>query len=190
MSTLPARYRKRGGNVVNKTAKLVEAAVGSVAIALLMTPMEPLGVGQYMWMLFLPMLLFFALGAKLRVIPSMIACYICGIAWGYICSFLSAGFARLTAGFPLPAVIGIIPTIIGIFLVLLVHQVLLGNTVLGNLPSLFLGICTTFFMFMFEAPITPLHLAGFFTYGLLLAVTAVKSGALVTKLLTKKGMDE
>lgn len=157
---------------IGRKIRLVQAFAGAIILTLLMMPMGILGFGQYIWMLFLPLLLFFALGAQFKVIPSMLVCYICGVVWahfngilqGVISSFLPLSIAELIA------------TIITIFLVLTVHENFLAKTIFGNIPALFLGMCTTFFMFMSKATITPFHLIGFFFYGIFLSVVLVMGG--------------
>ncbi|WP_099467617.1 DUF1097 family protein [Konateibacter massiliensis] len=151
---------------------LVQALVGAIILTLLMQIFGIAGFGQYMWMLFFPILLFFALGAKFTIIPSMIVCYICGVLWAYLNGIVQGIFASFSS----EIVVNIVPTIIIIFLVLTIHRNLLENTLFGNIPALFLGMCTTFFVFMMEVDLTPLHLVAFFLYGIFLAASLVVSG--------------
>lgn len=58
--------------------KMVQSLTGAIVLTLLMQIFAMTGYAQYMWMLFLPLLLFFALGADFKKIPSMIAGYVCG----------------------------------------------------------------------------------------------------------------
>ena len=160
------------GYIMRMKIKMVQSLVGAIVLTLLMTVFGMLGFGQYTWMLFLPLLLFFALGADFKKIPSMIVCYICGVAWAYINGVVQGFFAKF-----LPeALVNIIPTIIVIFLILTIHEGLLYKTIFGNIPCLFLGMATTFFVFMLNQPLTPLHLIGFYLYGILLSVVLVVSG--------------
>lgn len=161
---------------------LVQAFTGAVVLTLLMIPMGMLGFGQFIWMLFLPLLLFFALKAQMKVIPSMIVCYICGVAW----AFASGALQGLFATFAPQLVVETVPTIICIFLILTIHENFLAKTIFGNIPSLFLGMATTFFVFMMGVEITPLHLIGFFIYGIVLSVVLVKGGGLVCSLVFGK----
>ena len=155
--------------------KLVQALVGAIVLTLLMQPMGILGFGSYIWMLFLPLLLFFALGVDFKKIPSMIICYICGVAWAFLNGIVQGIFARFSP----EIVVNIVPTIIVIFLILTVHENLLAKTIFGNIPALFLGMSTTFFVFMLKIDLTPFHLIGFFIYGLFLASALVLSGMVV-----------
>lgn len=161
---------------------LVQAFTGAVVLTLLMMPMGMLGFGQYIWMLFLPLLLFFALKAQFQVIPSMIVCYICGVVWAYLSGALQGAFAS----FAPPLVVETVPTILCIFLVLTVHENLLVKTIFGNVPALFLGMSTTFFVFMMGIDITPFHLVGFFVYGVVLSVVLVMGGGFVCSLVFGK----
>ncbi len=146
--------------------KLVQSLTGAIVLTLLMQVMPVLGYGNYVWMLFLPLLLFFALGADFKKIPAMIIGYGCGCLW----SIVNALVMQLFAGFGDNAFLSnILPTIIVIFLILTTHENLLEGTIFGNIPSIFLGLSTSFFVFMLNVPLTTLHLIGFYCYGLVLA---------------------
>lgn len=155
--------------------KIVQSLTGAVVLTLLMQVFAVTGFAQYMWMLFLPLLLFFALGADFKKIPSMILCYICGIAWAYINGVVQGIFAS----FAPEIVVNTVPTILIIFLVLTVHEGFLAKTIFGNIPCLFLGMATTFFVFMLGIELTPIHLVGFYLYGIFLSVVLVVSGMTV-----------
>lgn len=155
--------------------KMVQSLTGAVVLTLLMQVFAIVGFAQYTWMLFLPLLLFFALGADFKKIPSMIVCYVCGILWAYINGIVQGIFAS----FAPEIVVNIVPTILIIFLVLTVHEGFLANTLFGNIPCLFLGMATTFFVFMLGVKLTPVHLVGFFLYGIVLSVVLVVSGMTV-----------
>lgn len=163
--------------------KMIQSLTGAIVLTLLMQIFALTGFAQYMWMLFLPLLLFFALGADFKKIPSMIVGYICGIAWAYVNGIVQGIFGS----FAPEIVVNIVPTILIIFLVLTIHEGLLINTVFGNIPSLFLGMATTFFVFMLGIDLTPVHLAGFYLYGILLSVILVVSGMTIcTKIFGKE----
>ena len=155
--------------------KIVQSLTGAVVLTALMQVFVLTGFTQYIWMLFLPLLMFFALGADLKKIPSMIVCYACGIAWAFANGILQDVFRTFSS----ELVVGIVPTIIIIFLVLTIHEGFLANTILGNIPCLFLGMATTFFVFMLGVNLTPLHLMGFFLYGIVLSIVLVFSGMTV-----------
>lgn len=162
--------------------KMVQSLTGAIVLTLLMTVFGIAGFGQYTWMLFLPLLLFFALGANFKLIPSIIVCYICGVAWAFINGVIQNAFAKF-----LPeSLVNIIPTILVIFLILTIHEGLLVGTIFGNIPCLFLGMATTFFTFMMNIPLTPFHLVGFFLYGLVLSVVLVLSGMGICSLIFGK----
>ncbi len=152
--------------------KMVQSLTGAIVLTILMAVFDVLGFGQYIWMLFFPLLLFFALGADFKKIPSMIVCYICGVAWAFINGIVQGGFAA----FAPEIIVNTVPTIIIIFAVLMIHEGILANTVFGNVPCLFLGMCTTFFVFMLGVDLTPIHLIGFYLYGIVLSVVLVLSG--------------
>lgn len=155
--------------------KMVQSLVGAVVLTILMQFFAAAGFGQYIWMLFFPLLLFFALGADFKKIPSMIVCYICGIIWAHINGIVQGLFGQ----FAPEMVVNIVPTILIIFLVLTIHEGFLAKTIFGNIPCLFLGMCTTFFVFMLGVDLTPIHLIGFYLYGILLSVVLVISGVTV-----------
>lgn len=152
--------------------KIVQSLTGAVVLTILMQVFAATGFGQYLWMLFFPLLLFFALGADFKKIPSMVVCYICGVLWAFVNGMVQGMFAA----FAPEMVVNVVPTIIIIFLVLTIHEGFLATTIFGNIPSLFLGMSTTFFVFMLGIDLTPLHLIGFFLYGILLSVVLVVSG--------------
>ena len=61
--------------------KLVQALVGAITLTLLMQAMGLVGFGQYTWMCFLPLLMFFAFGANFKMIPEMVISYAVGELW-------------------------------------------------------------------------------------------------------------
>lgn len=155
--------------------KMVQSLTGAIVLTLLMQVFALTGFMQYMWMLFLPLLLFFALGADFKKIPSMIVCYVCGVAWAFVNGMVQDMFRSFAS----EIVVAIVPTIIIIFLVLTVHEGFLVNTLFGNIPCLFLGMATTFFVFMLGIDLTPIHLICFYLYGIFLSVVLVISGMTV-----------
>jgi len=158
-----------------RKALLIQAAFGAVILTLLMQPMGMLGFQNYNWMLFIVLLLFFALGADFKKIPSMILCFGVGILWAMLNGILMGALS----GFP-SWVSGILLTMVIIFSILTVHENLLRDTILGCIPALFLGLAETFFMFSIQpanaVAITPLHLFGFFIYGIIMTSALVLGG--------------
>jgi hypothetical protein len=171
---------------INRKVKLVQALYGAIALTLMMQPMGMLGYGGYIWMLFMPLLLFFAFGAEFKVIPSMIVCYVCGVAWALVNGILSG----VLGGFLSAGVVSFAAPIIVIFAILTVHENFLQKSIFGNVPALFMGLASTFFTFLIKpenAPaITPVHLVGFFLYGILLSVVLAGGGFLVCSLIFGK----
>lgn len=167
---------------VNRKVRLVQALYGAIALTLMMQPLNMLGYGGYIWMLFMPLLLFFAFGAEFKVIPSMISSYICGVGWA-----LANGIFSGVLGSFLPAtVVNLAAPMIIIFCILTVHENFFAKTIVGNIPALFMGLASTFFTFLItpsNAPtITPVHLIMFFIYGILLSVILAGGGFLVCSL--------
>lgn len=152
--------------------KIVQSLVGAVVLTILMQIFVATGFGQYIWMLFFPLLLFFALGADFKKIPSMFVCYVCGVAWAYINGIVQGIFGKFAS----EMIVNTVPTILIIFLILTIHEGFLAKTIFGNIPCLFLGMCTTFFVFMLGVELTPVHLIGFYLYGIVLSVVLVVSG--------------
>lgn len=168
-----------------RKALLIQAAFGAVILTLLMQPFGALGFGNYNWMLFIVLLLFFAMGADFKKIPSMVVCYGIGIGW----ALLNGTLMGLMKDLP-PWVSGIALTMVVIFAILTVHDNLLRDTIFGCIPALFLGLAETFFIFSIQpanAPaITPIHLFIFFIYGLIMTSALVLGGgALCTIILGK-----
>lgn len=173
-----------------RKVRLVQAIYGALVLTLMFQPLTMAGYGEYIWMVFMPLLLFFAFGAQFKRIPSMIVCYICGILWallnglvlGVLGNFLQIGPANF------------ITAIIVQFFILTVHENFLEGTVFGNIPALFMGLASTFFTFLIHPanaqPITPIHLIAFFIYGVILAVFLAGGGFMVCSLIFGKEKTE
>lgn len=170
----------------DRKVRLVQALYGAFVLTLMMQPVNMLGYGGYLWMLFMPLLLFFAFGAQFKVIPSMIVSYICGIVWALVNGVLIGILGKFL---PATAVDLAAPMIV-IFCILTVHENFLAKTIVGNIPALFMGLASTFFTFLIipsNAPvITPVHLVIFFLYGILLSVILAGGGFLVCSLIFGK----
>lgn len=120
---------------IKRKALLIQAAGGSVVLALAMQPVFIMGYGSYVWILFTALILFFATGADFKKIPSIIASFACGLAWAALNGILMGALS----GAPM-WVSGILLTILMVFSILAVHENLLRNSVVGNIPSLALRI--------------------------------------------------
>lgn len=153
-----------------RKVRLIQAGFGAVILTILMQPIFILGYSEFVWLVFLPLILFFALGADFKKIPSMIIGYICGVLWAMFNNVL----VKMFGGFLQFEVANTVATIVLIFIILTVHENLLSKTVFGNIPAVFLGLATTFFSF--SATITQIHLIGFFLYGILLTCALVGGG--------------
>jgi hypothetical protein len=171
---------------MERKIRLVQAAFGAVILTLMMQPMGMLGYEGYIWMLFMPLLLFFAFGANFKIIPSMIVSYACGILWALVNGIVSG---LLGSFLPVMAVNLVTPTIV-IFCILTVHENLLQKTLFANVPALFMGLASTFFIFLIKpanAPaITPIHLFAFFLYGIVLATVLAAGGFMLCSLIFGK----
>jgi hypothetical protein len=173
-----------------RKVRLTQAAFGAVVLTLMMQPIGILGYGSYIWMLFMPLLLFFAFGAQFEIIPSMIVSYGCGVLWALV-----NGLASGVIGKFLPEIVtNIVTPVLVIFCILTVHENLLEKTIFGNIPALFMGLASTFFIFLLKpanAPvITPIHLIAFFLYGIILSVMLAAGGFLVCSLIFGKEKTE
>ena len=161
---------------MRKKIKLVQALYGAVILTIMMQPIAILGYSAYIWMMFMPLLLFFAFGANFKIIPSMILSYGCGIGWALI----NGLFVGLLSGFINPIAANALAPVVIIFCILTVHENLLEDTVVGNVPALFMGLASTFFTFLVQpanAPtLTPIHLIAIFIYGVLMSVVLAGGG--------------
>jgi hypothetical protein len=170
---------------IKRKALLIQAAFGGIVLTLLMQPMVALGFGNYNWTLFIVLLLFFAMGADMKKIPSMIVCYPIGIAWAMVNGILMGVLKDFPAWVPNVAL-----TMVVIFCILTVHENLLRDTIFGNIPSLFLGLAETFFVFSIQpanaVAITPIHLYGFFLYGLVMTLVLVLGGGMLCNIFLGK----
>jgi hypothetical protein len=150
--------------------RLIQAAVGAVVITLLMQPVFLIGYGIYVWLLILPLLLFFALGADPKVLPAMMVSFAAGQTWA---ALMGLGITAL-GGFLPPAVAGLVVPTLVIFAMLFLHEGSLARTVAGNIPALFMGLALTLFavnVIPAGGPrLSPLHVFGFFVYGCVLCL--------------------
>lgn len=161
---------------IQKKAGLVFAIYGAIALSLLMVVTQVLGYGQYNWMLFVTLLLFFAMGADFKLLPSMILCYFIGMVWGQVNGLVMGVIGQFL---PMSAT-GIVTPIILIFLILTIHDNFFSNTIIGNIPALFLGLAESFFMFSHHPHESPLVQAAIFLYSIILIIVLVKGGEIAT----------
>lgn len=158
--------------------KLVQALTGAIVLTLLMQLMGVAGFGQYTWMCFLPLLMFFAFGADFKMLPQMVLCYAIGELW---CVFNGIVMGAFTSAFGADNMLMtmIVPTVLVIFCILTVHENFFEGAIFSNVPCIFMGMATSFFVMMMQQPITLFHLFGFWCFGLVLAVALVLSGMVV-----------
>ncbi len=161
---------------IGRKARFIQAAFGAVLLTLLMQPLPLMGLGAYAWLLFLPLLLFFALGASLKLIPTMIASFIAGQLWALLNGLVMTALAHALG----TSAAGIVAPVVIIFAMLTIHEDFLANTIVGTVPAVFLGMAESFFLTSIQpnTQITPPHLTGLFLYGLVLAVGLVWGGSL------------
>lgn len=161
---------------MRRKIKLVQALFGAVILTIMMQPIAILGYSAYIWMMFMPLLLFFAFGANFKVIPSMILSYCCGIAWALV----NGLFIGLLSGFINPIAANALAPVVIIFCILTVHENFLEGTLVGNVPALFMGLASTFFTFLIQpanaAPLTPVHLIAIFVYSVVMSVVLAGGG--------------
>lgn len=163
--------------------RLVQSFTGAVILSVLMSIPVALGYGPYVWLLFTPLIIFFALGANFKLIPGIILCYACGVLWTY--GFITVQtFIRGLSSSPL--LVELIPNIMLVFLVLTVHENLLRKTPLGIVPAVFLGLATTFYAIFSQASINGLHLMALFCYGVIMTVALMIGGVAISSLVFGK----
>lgn len=166
-----------------KLIRLLQAFVGAVILSVLMSIPVALGYGPYVWLLFTPLIIFFAMGAKFKLIPGIILCYACGVLWTYGFITVQTFIRGLTAS---PVLTELVPNIMLVFLVLTVHENLLRKTPFGMVPAVFLGLATTFYAVFSQAPINGLHLMALFCYGVIMTVALMIGGVAVSSLVFGK----
>jgi hypothetical protein len=170
---------------MNKKIGFVNALVGSIILNIFIVPLGAFGYTEHIWVLFTPLLIFFALGGDFKKIPSISLCFVVGILWFLI----GRGIA---VSLPLPMAAGMtIGLTIAIFGILFVHECLLKETILGTVPSVFLGFSLTSYS-VNAVPegvihLTPIHLIVLFALGLLaIAVLMVTSFAVCSLIFGKE----
>ena len=165
--------------------KLVQALTGAIVLTLLMQLMGVAGFFEYTWMCFLPLLMFFVFGANFKMIPQMILCFVVGEVWCVINGIVAGA---LTGGNPQSPMM-LVATILVIFAILTVHENFFEGAIFSNVPLIFMGMCTSFFMTEMGANTDPMRLVillGFWVFGLVLAVALVLSGMAVCTLIFGK----
>lgn len=158
--------------------KLVQALVGAITLTLLMQAMGLVGFGQYTWMCFLPLLMFFAFGANFKMIPEMVISYAVGELWCVINGIV----AGVLTGGNMASPMMLVATVLVIFCILTVHENFFEGAIFSNVPCIFMGMATSFYITEMGANVQPVlfaELFGFWCYGLVLAVALVLSGMTV-----------
>jgi hypothetical protein len=159
-----------------KKIGLVRSLFGAILLNALVAPLGILGYGDYIWMVFTALVIFFALGADMKKLPTIIVSFICGVAWWMAGSVLTEIFS---SSMPHPAAEGLGISVM-VFLILFIHEVVLQKTVAGTVPSVFLGFALTAFALtpVVEGAIqlTPFHVVGIFLYGIVLTVVLMVGG--------------
>ncbi len=161
---------------MRRKIKLTQALYGAIILTIMMQPMAILGYSAYIWMIFMPLLLFFAFGANFKVIPSMILSYGCGIGWALVNGIVLGQLSQ----FMNPIAANTLAPILVIFCILTVHENLLEGTIVANAPALFMGLASTFFTFLIQPAnaevLTPVHLIVIFIYGVIMSVVLAGGG--------------
>ncbi len=165
-----------------KQVGIFTALIGAIALTFLFKPLALIGYGQFTWMLFLPMVLFFGTGADIKNVPRYIVCYTLGIAWAFISTLVGSAYALFLSSSSADT----LSTITCIFLILLIHDTLLKDTILGSVAALFLGMCCRFFVFMMGVELSPVVQLGIYLYGTLLSCLLVFIGMTVGKFIFGK----
>lgn len=93
------------------------------------------------WMIFVVLVVYFALGAKLKNVPGMIVSYACGLVWGFISCYTA--YIWQQSNHTLFAVLNYF-LIAG--LMVFIHQFLAEGTVFGFAPCAFLGLAESIFV--------------------------------------------
>ncbi len=85
-----------------------------------------------MWCTYVSLPIFFAGGAKLKDIPSLSICAVCGFLWGIFCLWLLVVFASTGAIIALTLAV-----FISVLLCCFVHMAFFSNTFLNKTPMVF-----------------------------------------------------
>ncbi|WP_062380870.1 DUF1097 family protein [Demequina pelophila] len=168
---------------IDRKASLIQAAAGALVLTLLIQPAFALGYASVVWLLFLPLPVFFAMGPNPRNLPGMAASFVAGQLWCWL--HLSA-MDVLAGVLPMPAA-GMIVGVVVVFAMLAVHQVALARTVVGCVPALFMGFSLSFFVADLAPAGTPLLnpfvLTGMWAYGLVLCMALLLAGGAACRLI-------
>ena len=169
--------------------KLVQALTGAIVLTLLMqllTVFDNIALFGFTtwasktWMCFLPLLMFFAFGANFKMIPQMLLCFFVGMVWCFLNGLLIGAFMAMAGGNPvLSVVVQILCTIFVIFCILTVHENFFEGAIFSNVPLIFMGMCTSFYMTEMGAvqdPMVFVQLYVLWVFGIILAVCLVIAG--------------
>jgi hypothetical protein len=173
-------------NPIKKKALMIQAIVGAILITILLLPFQAATpYATYTWMIFIPIVIFFSLGANPKILPAMFLSFVCGTGWGAVFFFATDVFSSL----PMNLLFAILTTII-IFFILAIHPILLGKTPLAIVPCVLIGFIESLYTYLIvpaNAPIISIpQLIFFFGYGVVLGgILAIVNNLLCTKLLGK-----
>ncbi len=179
-------------NSIKNKAIFIQALLGGVLITVLLLPFQAMTpYAPYTWMIFVPIVILFALGPNPKIIPAMFLSYVCGILWGQL-FFLLAD--KMMAFMPMEGIFAILTTVI-IFLILLVHPMFLGKTPFALVPCVIIGFVESLFTFLIKPsnvePVGAMQLLFFFGYGVVLGgILLICSKLLCDKFLGKDWVKE
>lgn len=117
---------------------------GGLVIFLMGLAFDLLPVNPYshvFWMIFLPLIIYFSLGADKKNIPAMIVSFACGLAWGFISNI--PAFLFMQNNYILFAFLNYF-LIAG--LIVFIHQFIARGTVFRLAPCAFLGLAESIFV--------------------------------------------
>lgn len=92
------------------------------------------------WMIFIVLIVYFALGAQIKKIPGMIVTYICGLAWGFISNITAYMFIQSNH-----LLFAVLNYFLIASLIVFIHQFVAEGTVFGVCPCAFLGLAFSIF---------------------------------------------
>ncbi len=142
---------------MDKSISLCMAGAAALVAYLLITLAGTLPIAGYMWVGFLPMILYFCTGAEkdLKLCSKMFVSYLCGLAWGQLSNLLWVYmFPQQTFA------LGLFENGIMIFIMLLIHVVIGGRTLIGFMPCVYLGLCETVVFWGRPSPFAGVGLLG------------------------------
>lgn len=173
---------------------LIDAAVGSILITLLLLPGQALlpTYAAYTPLAIVAIVMFFALRLPLGGLVALFLSFAAGVFWGFL--FMIVGGPMIAANpSSAPLVLSVGITLV-IFIILSVHPLLLGRTPFAIVPAVLWGFLNVLIVMLImpmlapeAAKLNPLSALAIFAYGCVMTAVMVALSGAITERAVGKG---